>query len=161
MAAKADFNAEEWDTLVQAPLMAAMQVVAAERGGTIRESLAVGRAYTDARKHQGESPLLDEIVASPPALDPAKLKEGGDIKTAASARVAQAVDLVDAKGSPEEAQAYKQFVLTVAEAAANANREGGFIGIGGQPVSANEQAVLDELAASLGLGSGPVPPQAA
>ena len=39
--------------------------------------------------------------------------------------------------------------MTVAEAAANANREGGFIGIGGKPVSANEQAALDKIRAAL------------
>jgi hypothetical protein len=151
MTTKADFNAEEWATIVEAPLMAAMQVVAAERGGTIRESLAVGRAYADARKHQGQSPLLDELVASPPALDPNTLREGGgDLKSQASGRLAQATALVTEKAAPEEAEAYRQFVLTVAEAAANANREGGFAGIGGKPVSANEQAALDEIRATLG-----------
>ena len=152
MTTKADFNADEWATLAQGPLMAAMQVVAAERGGTIRESLAVGRAYTDARKHQGDSPLLDELVATPPALDPSQLQQaGGDLKAHADEQLAAAVRVLDAKATPEEAQAYKQFVLTVAEAAANANREGGFIGIGGKPVSASEQAVLDALRGTLGL----------
>lgn len=152
MTTKADFNAEEWATLAQGPLMGAMQVVAAERGGTIRESLAVGRAYTEARRHQGESPLLDELVATPPALDRRELQQaGGDLRSHADARLAEAVGIVDAKATAEEAQAYKQFVLTVAEAAANANREGGFAGIGGKPVSANEQAVLDALRGTLGL----------
>ena len=150
MTSKAEFNAEEWATVVQAPLLAAMQVVAAERGGTIRESLAVGRAYAEARRHQGESALLDEIVATPPALDANRLREGGtDIKSHASGRLAEAVRLVDGKATPEEAQAYKDFVLTVAEAVANANREGGFVGIGGKPVSDKEQAALDEIRATL------------
>lgn len=152
MTTKADFNAEEWSTLVEAPLLAAMQVVAAERGGTIRESLAVGRAYTEARRLQGESPLLDAIVATPPSLDPQKLKEGGDVKAQSAARLSEAVSIVDGQADADEAQAYKQFILTVAEAAANANREGGFAGIGGKPVSASEQAVLDELRRTLAVG---------
>ena len=152
MTTKAEFNAEEWSTLVEEPLMAAMQVVAAERGGTIRESLAVAKAYTEARRHQGESKLLDEMVASPPALDAGRLREGGgDVKDLARSRLDEAVALVDGKATSEEAHAYKQFALTVAEAAANANREGGFIGIGGKPVSANEQAALDEIRAALQL----------
>ncbi len=151
MTTKAEFNAEEWATLVEGPLLGALQVVAAERGGTIRESLAIGRAYTEARQHHGESPLLDEIVASPPSVDPKQLQEAGDLKSHASTRLATAVTLAEAKATPEESQAYKQFVITVAEAAANANREGGFIGIGGKPVSTNEQAVLDELRQSLSL----------
>lgn len=151
MTTKADFNAEEWATLVEGPLLGALQVVAAERGGTIRESLAIGRAYAEARKHHGESPLLDAIVASPPSLDPQQLQASGDLKGHASSGLASAVSIAESKAAPEEAQAYKQFIFTVAESAANANREGGFIGIGGKPVSAGEQAVLDEIRQTLSL----------
>jgi hypothetical protein len=66
MAKKADFNAEEWSTIVEAPLLAGMRVIAAGRGGTIRESLAIGETYRNARKKHGESELLDEIVARRP-----------------------------------------------------------------------------------------------
>lgn len=152
MTTKADFNAEEWTTLVEAPLMAGMSVVAAERGGTLKESVAVGRTYAEARKHHNESPLLDAIVASPPALDPARLREGGgDLGRLASTRLRDAAALIDAKASAEEAQAYKQFAVTVAEAVANAHREGGFAGIGGKPVSDNEQRALDTIRSTLGL----------
>lgn len=150
MTTKADLNAEEWATLVEAPLMAALRVVAAERGGTIRESLAIGRTYAEARKQQGDSSLLDQIVASPPALDSTRLRESGDdIKAQVTGRLAEAVAIVDSKATADEAAAYKQFILTVAEAAASANREGGFIGIGGKPVSASEQSALDEISAAL------------
>lgn len=43
MTRKADFNAEEWSTLVEAPVLAGMRVVTAGRGGTLRESMA--KAY--------------------------------------------------------------------------------------------------------------------
>ena len=69
MTTKADFNAEVWASVVEAPLLAGMKLVAAERGGTLRESLAVGKTYAEARRQQGESPLLDEVVATPPGLD--------------------------------------------------------------------------------------------
>jgi hypothetical protein len=153
MTTKADFNAEEWSTLVEAPLLAGMRVVTAERGGTLTESLAVGKAYAAARQHQGESALLDAIVASPPALDPSRLQAGGDVASTATARLRDAVALIDAKASADEAQAYKQFVVTVAEAVANAHREGGFAGIGGKPVSDKEQAALTDIRSTLGLGA--------
>lgn len=154
MTEKADFNAEEWATLIEGPLMAGMRVVAAERGGTLRESLAVGRAYTEARKQHGDSPLLDAVVATPPALDPARLREGGgDIKQIADKRLTEAVGVVEAKATPEEASSYKQFVVTVAEAVANANKEGGFAGIGGKPVSDNEQQAIDEIRSILGIAA--------
>ena len=43
MTTKADFNAEAWASVVEAPLLAGMKLVVAERGGTLRESLAVGK----------------------------------------------------------------------------------------------------------------------
>ena len=150
MTGKADFNAEEWSTLAEAPLLAAMRVAASERGGTFRESLAVARAYADARRHQGDSELLDAIVASPPTLDPNELREtGGDVAGAAGARLTEAVGVLAERATAEEREAYGQFVLTLAEAAASANREGGFAGIGGKPVSAAEQAALDDIRRTL------------
>lgn len=155
MTTKRDLNAEEWATLAEGPMLAGMRVVAAERGGTIRESLALGRVYTEARQQQGGSELLDELVASPPALDVNRLRErAGDLPSFASERVREAVAIADAKATPGEAQAYREFILTVAEAVAGANREGGFVGIGGKPVSDNEQVALDELRALLGPRSG-------
>lgn len=154
MTTKAEFNAEEWTTLVEAPLLAGMSVVAAERGGMLKESVAVGRTYAEARQRHGESPLLDEIVASPPAMDPARLREGaGDLQQLATTRLRDAAALIDAKASADEAQAYKQFAVTIAEAVANAHREGGFAGIGGKPVSDNEQAALDTIRSTLGLSA--------
>ncbi|MDQ6749989.1 MAG: hypothetical protein M3Z33_04465, partial [Actinomycetota bacterium] len=57
------------------------------------------------------------------------------------------------KASTDEFEAYKQFVLTVAEAAAEAHREGGFLKFGGKQVSEGEQAALDEISATLQAGS--------
>ena len=149
MATKADFNADEWSTIVEGPVLAAVRVVGAGRGGTIRESLAVGRVYAEARRAQGESGLLDELVASPPALDSQRLKEAGDIAAAGSERLREALRLLGEKGSPEDVEAYKRFVLSVARAAAEAHKEGGFIGIGGKQVSDEEQAALNEIGALL------------
>ena len=151
MTKKAEFNAEEWSTVVEGPLLAGVRVVAASRGGTIRESLAMGKVYTEARQQQGASELLDELVASPPAIDSARVQgAGGDIASVSAQRIREAVQLVNDKATPEEADAYKRFVLSVAEAAANAHREGGFLGVGGQQVSDAEKAALDEIAATLG-----------
>jgi hypothetical protein len=143
--AKADFNAEEWATVVEGPLLAGMRVVSATRGGTIRESLAIGRVYQEARRAQGESELLDQLVASPPSVDPQRLQGGGDIAALSSERLREALRLVGEKGTPDDVDAYKQFVVAVAQAAAEAHKEGGFAGIGGKPVSDEEQAALDDI----------------
>jgi hypothetical protein len=146
MTSKADFNAEEWSTVVEAPVLGGMRVVAAGRGGTIRESLAVAKVYAAARQAQGDSELLDAIVSSPPAVDAQQLREGGgDIASVSSQRLRDALRILREKATPEEVEAYKRFVVEVADAAARAHKEGGFIGIGGKEISADEQAALDEI----------------
>ncbi|MBA3298851.1 MAG: hypothetical protein H0U24_02105 [Thermoleophilaceae bacterium] len=149
MTKKADFNADEWSTIAEGPLLAGMRVITAARGGTIRESLAMGQTYAKARQQQGESELLDDLVAAPPSVDPERVRAAGDIGRASSERLREALQLLEQKASPEEVEAYKRFVMSLAEAAAKAHKEGGFMGVGGKQVSDQEQAALDELAATL------------
>lgn len=150
MTKKADFNADEWSTLVEAPVLAGMRVVTAGRGGTIRETMAMGKIYAAARQQQGESELLDDLISSPPAMDPKRVGSTGDIKGAAEERLREAIGVLDTKATPEEREAYKSFVVTLAETVANAHKEGGFMGVGGTQVSEDEQKALDEIAATLG-----------
>ena len=150
MTKKADFNADEWSKVVEAPLLAGLHVVSADRGGSIRESVAMAKVYAEVRKHQGQSELLDELVSTPPAVDQQKVREAGDIGPQATERLHEAVALLQQKATPEEVDAYRNFVMDVAEAAAKAHKEGGFIGIGGKQVSEKEQAALNEIQAALG-----------
>jgi len=150
MTKKADFNADEWSKVVEGPVLAGMKVIAADRGGTIRESLAMGQVYNQARQQQGESELLDALVSSPPALDPARMRSAGDIGKASSKGLRDALQLLEQKASPEEVEGYKGFVRDVADAVARAHKEGGFLGVGGKEVSPEEQAALDEIEATLG-----------
>src|SRR2546423_3381773 len=154
MTRKAEFNAEEWSTVVEGPLYAGMRVISADRGGPLRESLALGRVYQEARAGHGESGLLDELVKSPPSIDPDRLREaGGNIGAVASERLREAMRILEAKASPEEIDVYKRFVMTVAQAVASAHKEGGFLGIGGKQISDAENQALDEI--SIALGSPP------
>jgi hypothetical protein len=148
MTEKADFNAEEWSTVVEAPALVALRVIAADRGGTLRESLSLGRAYTEARREQ-EGTLLEAIVSSAPQIDPARLKDPQAVTEQADRVLRDAIGLLERKATREEVEAYRRFVLEVGDTVAHAHREGGFLGIGGKEVSEREQAVLDEVAALL------------
>ncbi len=154
MAKKADFNAEEWSTVAEAPVLAGMRVITAARGGKIRESLAMGKVYAHAREQQGQSELLDALLSSPPALDQERLRAAGDVGTASTERLREALEILGQKASPEELETFKRFVMDLAEAAAKAHKEGGFIGIGGKQVSESEQAALDEIEAALTGSAG-------
>jgi hypothetical protein len=155
MTRRADFNAEEWANVVNGPLYAGMRVVSADRGGTLRESMAMGRVYQEARQRHGESELLDDLVKSPPSLDPEKFREvGGDIAAVTSQQLRGAMATLEAKATPGEIDAYKTFVMTIAQAAAGAHKEGGFLGVGGKQVSEAENQALDEISAALGAPPG-------
>ena len=66
-------------------------------------------------------------------------------------KIREAGDLVSRKATPEEAQAYKQMLMAVAERTADAAKEGGFLFFGGERVSAGEQAFLTEVKGALHL----------
>ncbi len=88
--------------------------------------------------------MLNALVASPPSIDRQRLA-GSDITAASSERLREATRLLEEKASPEDADAYRTFVLSVARAAAAAHKEGGFIGIGGKRISDEEQAAIDDI----------------
>lgn len=151
MTKRADFNAEEWSSVVNGPLYAGMRVISADRGGRLRESLAMGHVYQEARQRHGESELLDELLKSPPSIDPDRLREaGGDIAGITSQQLREVISLLEAKGTPADVDAYKTFVMSVAQAAAGAHKEGGFLGIGGKQISDGENQALDEISTALG-----------
>ena len=67
MTTKADFSPTEWETVLEGPPTAGLMVITASRGGMLRETVAMSKAYAEARAQHGESELLDEIVAEKPA----------------------------------------------------------------------------------------------
>jgi hypothetical protein len=150
---RAGFNAEEWAAIEEAPLLAGARVVAAASGGALRESFAIGRVYAAARELRGESPLLDELVASTPSIDLENLRDHPDPVGASTERLQAALAFLQSKATAEDVDAYKGFVLAVVQTAAEAHREGGFVGIGGAEVTEREQAALDEIGAVLGAWS--------
>jgi hypothetical protein len=148
MTTKNEFNAEEWERVARAPALAGLMVITADRGGTIRESVALARAYAEARR-DGGSELLEQIVATAPQLDSTSMGPADQLGERLPERIREAVRIVEEKGTPEEADEYRQFILRLADVVAHAHKEGGVLGIGGKEVSAEEQAALDQLASTL------------
>jgi hypothetical protein len=146
MTTKADFNADEWSTVAGAPLLSAMMVIAADRGGSIRESVEVAKAYAEARG-QHDSELMSALLATPPAPAVQRPANPSDLREQATATLREAVAILERVGTEDEVIEYKRFVYSLAERAAAARKEGGFLGVGGKPVSDAEQAALDEIAA--------------
>lgn len=163
MTLKDSFTSEEWATVVAAPMVAGIAVTAADPSGivgTLRESFAVASAMQQA-KGTAASPLVGEIVTAYESAEGRemarrvlKAQAGGKstpaaIVDAALAELKDASDLVAAK-APDAAPAFREWLMAIAARVAEAGTEGGFLGFGGEKVSAAERATLDRLAAALG-----------
>jgi hypothetical protein len=144
MTGKASFTPEEWTLILEGPPSAGLIVVTAQRGGSFRESIAMAKAYVEARKHHGESELLDEIVAAKPERDHTRYHSAEELKQAGLEHLRDAVGVLESKATPEELEDYRRFVLTLADKVATAHREGG------QAVSDAERAAIKEIADALG-----------
>ena len=56
-----------------------------------------------------------------------------------------ATHILQKKGSPEDADTYRTFLVNIAERTAKSAKEGGFLGFGGEWVSEEERAVLSRI----------------
>jgi hypothetical protein len=144
---KADFTPEEWQVVLEGPPSAGMIVVTAQRGGTFRETIAIAKAYVEARKKHGQSQLLDEIVAAKPEIDHTRYHSFDELKDDGLRHLRDAVALLERKATAEELDDYRRFVLNLADEVANAHREGG------ENVSPAERAAIEEVTASMGAAA--------
>lgn len=150
MTKKAEFNAEEWETIVDGPPIAAMIVVASEHGGSIRESLEVGKAYKEARQAHIGPELVDELLNSPPEIDPRGYADVTELHQKGLEQLRAAVAALEGKATEDEIDSYRGFVMGIAERVAHRHKTGSFLGFGGHEVSANEQLALDEIREAIG-----------
>jgi hypothetical protein len=147
MTGKSDFTEQEWQTVLMGPPSAGMLVVMSQRGGTIRETFAIGKAYAEARQQHGASELVDEIVAAKPEVDHTRFGSLEEFRQHALQHLRDAVEVLERKASPDEVDGYRRFVLMLAEKVANAHREDGVA------VSGPEQAAIDEISTSMGAST--------
>jgi hypothetical protein len=148
MTTKADFTEEEWQQVLEGPPSAGLVVIASDRGGTIRETFSMAKAYAKAHEQPGQSELLDEIVSARPEIDRTRFKSQEEMKAHSLKNVWEAIALLKEKASPDEVEAYRQFVLALVERVAEARREG-FMGLSGERVSQEERAAIEEVKAAL------------
>jgi hypothetical protein len=143
MTVKAAFEPDEWKLVEEGPTSAAMLVITSQRGGTFRETLAMGKEYAEARQQHGQSELLDELVSSKPHVDHARFHSPDELRDHVVERLREAVALLQSKAEPKEVEDYKTFVVAVSERVAAAHSEHG------QQVSPPEQAAIDAIKGAL------------
>jgi hypothetical protein len=165
MLTKNDFSSTDWHTLRDAPYLVGLAtLVAGSSGlGSVRESMAIARGIIEGQSsdvalvrdltnhtemQEAQSSMRDRLGG----LDASVSKDR--LKSLALERAAAAISIIDAKGSPEEASAVRQWLYSIAERVAKAAKEGGFLGFGGTQVSEDEQAFLNDLRAALQIQVG-------
>jgi hypothetical protein len=145
MSSKQDFTEQEWEQIIAGPPGAGMLVITAQKGGMFKETLSMAKAYAEAREQHGQSELLDEIVATKPKLDHTRYHSPEELKEHVLSLLGQARSLLAAKGSPEELDQYRGFVLSLSRRVAAAHEEhDGHDGIGEA-----EQAAIDSIEQAL------------
>ncbi len=147
MTTSSAFSPEEWKVVLEGPPSAGMIVVTAARGGMIRESIAMSKAYVEARAQHGESELLDEIVAAKPQTDHTRYHSPEELRENALKHVRDSVALLESKATTEELGEYRRFVLTLAGKVAAAHKEQG------QSVSPAETEAIEQITTALGTTS--------
>ena len=164
MAKQDTFTSDEWALLRLAPSLVSGGTAAADPSGifaSIKEAAAGAGVLADAFKANGGLELFAALGADhsiPGMPDPKSLLGEGsreqqlqNFKNVVLERVKSAADLVALKATPAEARAYLTMLADVAEKAADASKEGGFLGFGGVRVSDKEQVFISEVKKAAGI----------
>jgi hypothetical protein len=166
MADKSNFTPDEWKLLLESVTMAGIAVTAAEPSGLwglLKESFAEGKELAAAKMDPKSNALIKAVVADfetaqgrSTARDGVKAQLTGskpaEIKAKCIETLRQAGAVVDAK-APGDAAAFKGWLRQISQHVAEAAKEGGFLGIGGVPVSEAEKATLTEISSALKLAA--------
>jgi nitrite reductase (NADH) large subunit len=144
MTTKADFTAQEWDLVLEAPASAGKIVATAQHGGRLGETVAMEKAYTEARSSHGASKLLDEIVASKPRREHTRYHSVDELRQHGLQQLRDAVSLLAEKATPSEVDDYRRFVITLANSVVNARNKDG------HAISDAEGAAIEEISSSVG-----------
>jgi hypothetical protein len=158
MTEQTSYTSAEWNMLGDAALAACAAIALSEPGGGSREADAVTRGWREVAEMMADSPLIQTLVRK---IDPMKggqptpARSSGqptfdDVVDEALHLCRQAVDLLAERGTPEDLEDYQYFVLFLARRVAGASTEGGIFGLGGEPISRGERAVLHGIGDALG-----------
>src|SRR3954449_2126371 len=158
MTSKADFNEAEWTRLKRAPFVAGMAISLADPGGPIELAKETSASFKAATNPPSREQLLAEIALDIQAmtqerenpLTDFKPTQGSDPRQQMLEELRAVSAIVSSKATAEETAAFKQWLLGTAQAAADAAKEGGFLGFGAVQVSEGEKSMLEQLRVTLG-----------
>jgi hypothetical protein len=155
MTSKTDFNDEEWTRLKRAPFVAGMAISLADPGGPIEAAKETSATLKTVRGAEsgGRGELVGALAQE--VLEDAKHRKNplGGFRPSKGANAGVEIleelrevnRIVSDKAEPDDAAAVREWLLEAAREAANAAKEGGFMGFRAERVSEGEQRMLDSL----------------
>ena len=162
MVTKADFTAEEWQRILSLPQVASLYLALASPSnplGLAQEMIASTKGIVEALKTSSGNELIDAVAADirekaekRERMEP-PLKRSNDLNEmkAQCLQACRDVAALLSQKAPADSQAYKQWVYQAAHNSANAAKEGGIFGIGGERISEAEAAALQDIATALDI----------
>jgi hypothetical protein len=153
MTSKSDFPEDEWARLVRAPFVAGMAITIADPGGPIEATKETMASMRTATNPPTREQLLTEVALDVQAELQAKRNPLKGFKPSGTSSAGDQVlaeltavqGIVAARATEEEAAAFGHWLVATAQAAADAAKEGGFMGFGAQQVSEREQEMLERV----------------
>ncbi|WIG59318.1 MAG: hypothetical protein OJF49_002065 [Ktedonobacterales bacterium] len=152
MSTQADYTPDEWHTLVHAPVQASMLVIKADQGTGFTARFGVVQETKDA--HTAVEKVADTAV-TPLVREAAKslleekswkpLYEGSSPESVTTS-LQSVASILEKKAATDEAVAYKQYVLDIAQKTASATKESG-----DKNTSPKEAVALQQIAGLLKL----------
>ena len=157
MTTKTDFSDEEWARIVRAPFVAGLAISLADPGGPIEATKETMATLKSATNPPSREQLLADVALEIQAMTQQKQNPLKGYKPSKDALPGPQIldelravqDIVVAKATADEAAAFGRWLLATAQDAANAAKDGGFMGFGAHQVSQGEQAMLDQVSAAV------------
>jgi hypothetical protein len=157
MTTKTEFPEEEWLRVVRAPLVAGLAITLADPGGPIEATKETVATLRTATNPPSREQLLSEVALDIQAMAQQRQNPLSGYKLTRDRNPGEQVleeltavqAIVAATATPDEAAAFGRWLIAAAQAAADAAKDGGFLGFGAQQVSDRERAMLDRVRAAV------------
>lgn len=165
MTSKSDFTPAEWELLRRAPVSVALAMATVDETGSVgfvREMLAGYEAASEQSLAHDESTFFLELSTafSDDEAQSSIIEEGraiedqpidlSETRATAITEAKDAMAVLAAKATTDEADAYRKLLLDVAESVMERSKSGGLLGIGGQRVTPEETGFYEELKTAIG-----------
>ncbi|RUM93588.1 MAG: hypothetical protein DSZ28_07700 [Thiothrix sp.] len=163
MTDKSDYSTEEWQLLIDMPMIVGAAIMVAGKSGlgTVKEAFAIARGNITAARAYPDNTLIQAILSariqdkeksSIESFSHPMLKlQPNEFKNVVVEKSHEVNALLGDKSNSAEADEYKAWLKTIADKVAHAASEGGILGFGGEQFSESEKMAISEINSALGI----------